>query len=247
VLNGYAWELYNLDEDPTQSRDLAAQHPERLRDLQLRFMVEAARHQVLPLDNAGLPRLIAQRPGPSSGRQEFVFAGPGGGLLAQAAPSLLNRSYRLTAEIEVPAAGANGVIATHGGRFAGWAFYLLNGRPVFTWNLLDIERVRWEATEALTPGRHTVTFEFQPEAAGPPVGRGGAGILTVNGRPVARRAMSRTIPFAVQGDETFDIGRDTGSSVDDRDYQPPFAFTGRLERFVVTLGTSTLPAAAGRQ
>ena len=245
VVNGYAWELYNLDEDPTQSRNLAAQHPERLRDLQQLFLVEAARHQVLPLDNSALPRLITQRPGPAAGRQEFVYRGPGGGLPANAAPSLLNRAYRIVAEIEVPAGGANGVLATHGGRFAGWAFYLRDGRPVFTWNLLDMERVKWEASEALPPGRHTVAFEFEPDAAGPPVGRGGTGTLTVNGQAVAQGAMSRTIPFAVQGDESFDIGDDTGSSVDERDYRTPFAFTGRLERLAVTVGQSTVPAAAG--
>jgi len=243
VLNGYTWELYNLAEDPTQSRNLAAEHPERLRDLQQLFLVEAARHQVLPLDNAGLPRLIAQRPGPSAGRQEFIYRGPGGGLPASVAPSLLNRAYRLEAEIEVPAEGAQGVIATHGGRFVGWGFYLLQGRPVFTWNLLDIERVRWEAPEALPPGRHRITFEFQPEASGPPVGRGGAGTLLVNDRAVARQSMPRSIPFAVQSDESFDIGHDTGSSVDERDYRTPFTFTGRLERLVVTLGDSTLPRA----
>jgi arylsulfatase len=244
VVNGYAWELYNLAQDPTQSRDLAAQYPERLRDLQQLFLVEAARHQVLPLDNSSLSRLITLRPGPAAGRREFVYRGPGGGHQAAVAPSLLNRAYRLTAEIEVPAGGAAGVLATHGGRFAGWGFYLLDGRPVFTWNLLDLERVRWEAPEGLPAGRHVIAFAFQPDASGPPVGRGGTGILSVNGREVARRAMARTIPFAVQGDETFDVGLDTGSSVDDRDYRTPFAFTGRLERLVVTLGESTLPRAA---
>jgi arylsulfatase len=247
VVNGYAWELYNLAEDPTQARDLAAQQPERLRDLQQLFLVEAARHQVLPLDNAGLPRLIAQRPGPTAGRRDFVYRGPGGGLPASVAPSLLNRAYRIVAEIEVPDGGANGVLATQGGRFAGWGFYLRDGRPVFTWNLLDLERVKWEAAQALPPGRHTVAFDFEPDPDGPPVGRGGVGTLSVNGQAVARRAMPRTIPFAVQSDESFDIGLDTGSSVDEGDYRTPFAFSGRIERLVVTVGEPTLSrAAAGR-
>jgi arylsulfatase len=246
VVNGYTWELYNLVEDPTQSRNLAATFPDRLRDLQQRFLIEAARYQVLPLDNSSLPRLIAPRPGPSAGRQEFIYRAPGSGLQTSIAPSLLNRLYRLVAEIEVPQGGANGVIATHGGRFAGWGFYLLAGRPVFTWNLLDIERIRWEAPSALPPGRHSIAFEFQPEASGAPVGRGGTGTLSVNGQVVARQAMARTLPFAVQGDETFDVGLDTGSSVDERDYRTPFAFTGRLERLVVTLGESTLPKAEAR-
>lgn len=139
------------------------------------------------------------------------------------------------------------MIATHGGRFAGWGFYLLGGRPIFTWNLLNMERIRWEATEALAPGRHSIAFEFQPDAAGSPVGRGGTGTLSVNGREVARQSMSRTIPFALQGDETFDVGLDTGSSVDERDYETPFAFTGRLERLVVTLGESTMPRPTARE
>ncbi len=246
IINGYTWELYNLAEDPTQSRNLVALFPDRLRDLQQRFLIEAARYQVLPLDNSSLSRLIAQRPGPSAGRQEFIYRAPGSGLLASVAPSLLNRAYQIIADIEVPAGGANGVIATHGGRFAGWGFYLLGGRPVFTWNLLDIERVRWEAPSALPPGRHSIAFAFQPEASGPPVGRGGTGTLSVNGQVVARQTMARTLPFAVQGDETFDVGLDTGSSVNERDYRTPFAFTGRLERLVVTLGESTLPNSPAR-
>ena len=106
-----------------------------------------------------------------------------------------------------------------------------------------MERIRWEAPNALPPGRHSIAFEFQPEASGPPVGRGGTGTLSVNGQVVARQAMARTLPFAVQSDETFDVGLDTGSSVNDRDYRTPFTFTGRLERLVVTLGESTLPRA----
>jgi arylsulfatase len=159
----------------------------------------------------------------------------------------LNRGYRIVAEIEVPDGGANGVLATHGGRFAGWAFYLRDGRPVFTWNLLGIERVKWEASEALPPGRHSIAFEFAPDAAGPPVGRGGEGSLRVNGQAVARHQMSRTLPFAVQSDESFDIGLDTGSSVDERDYRPPFAFSGRIERLVVTVGEPTSSRAAAER
>jgi arylsulfatase len=250
VVNGYAWELYDLAADPTQNRNLAAQHPDRLRDLQQLFLVEAARYRVLPLDNSSLPRLIAPRPGPTAGRREFVYRGAGTSLPGSVAPSLLNRDYRLVAEIEVPQGtgpgGATGVIATHGGRFAGWGFYLLGGRPVFAWNLLDLERIRWEAPEALPPGRHSIAFEFRPDASGAPVGRGGTGVLSVNGREAMRRAMPHTLPFAVQGDETFDIGLDTGSSVDDRDYRTPFPLTARLERLVVTVGQSTLAGPPAR-
>jgi arylsulfatase len=246
VVNGYAWELYNLAEDPTQSLNLAAQHPDRLRNLQQLFLVEATRFGVLPMANSTLDRLLVQRPGFSAGRTEFTYSGTGVGLTSDSSPPILNRAYRVTAEIEVPAGGANGMLATQGGRFGGYGFYLREGRPVWTWNFLDIERVKWEGTAALPPGRHTVTFAFQPDAAGPPVGRGGVGTLSVNGQRVAERRMERTIPFYMQWDEPFDVGQDTGTPVDDRDYQVPFAFTGALRSVQFNLGASTLPQAAAR-
>ena len=246
VVNGYTWELYNLAQDPTQSRDLSAQEPERLRAMQQLFLVEATRFGVLPLDNSLLQRLLVQRPGSAAGRQSFTYRGTGIGLTADSAPSLLNRAYTVTAEIEVPAAGANGMLVTQGGRFGGYGFYLRQGRPVFTWNVLDIERVKWEATEALPPGRHTLTFAFTPDAAGPPIGRGGHGTLSVNGRVVAEQRMARTVPFYLQWDEPFDVGQDTGTPVDDRDYQVPFAFTGRLGEVTIDLGASTLARQAAR-
>jgi arylsulfatase len=246
VVNGYTWELYNLAQDPTQSRDLSAQEPERLRAMQQLFLVEATRFGVLPLDNSLLQRLLVQRPGSAAGRQSFTYRGTGIGLTADSAPSLLNRAYTVTAEIEVPAAGANGMLVTQGGRFGGYGFYLRQGRPVFTWNFLDIERVKWEATEALPPGRHTLTFAFTPDAAGPPIGRGGHGTLFVNGRVVAEQRMARTVPFYLQWDEPFDVGQDTGTPVDDRDYQVPFAFTGRLGEVTIDLGASTLVRQAAR-
>ena len=241
VVNGYAWELCNLAEDPTQSRDLAAQHPERLRDLQQLFLVEATRFGVLPMANTTLERLLVQRPGFSAGRTEFVYRGTGVGLTSDSAPPILNRAYRVTAEIEVPQGGASGMLVTQGGRFGGYGLYLREGRPVWTRNFLDIERVKWEGNAALPPGRHSIVFEWRPDASGPPIGRGGVGTLSVNGQQVAQRRMERSIPFYMQWDEPFDVGQDTGSPVDDRDYRTPFAFTGRLERFVVTLGEPTLP------
>jgi arylsulfatase len=246
VVNGYRWELYNLTEDPTQSRDLAAQQPDRLRDMQQLFLMEATRFGVLPMDNSTLPRLLVQRPGFAAGHTQFTYRGPGVGLTSDSAPSLLNRAYRVTAEIEVPQGGANGVLVTQGGRFGGYGFYLREGRPVWTWNILDIERVKWEGPQALPPGRHSIVFEWRPDASGPPVGRGGIGMLSVNDQRVAERRMERSIPFYMQWDEPFDVGQDTGTPVDDRDYQLPFAFTGTLRNLTIDLGASTLPQAAAR-
>lgn len=241
VMNGYRWELYNLAEDPTQFRDIAAQHPDRLRMMQELFTMEATRNQVFPLDNSSLTRLIVQRPGPAAGRRQFVYTGPSCCTQGNAAPSILNRSYRITAQVEVPQGGANGMLLTQGGRFAGWGLYMREGRPVFTMNLLNLERVRWEAPQALPPGNHTIVFDFALNPQGEtPFGHAGIGTLSVNGQQVAQRTLPRTVPFIFAWDETFDVGQDTGTPVDDRDYQVPFAFTGRIARITVDLGDSSV-------
>ncbi|MCZ8280251.1 MAG: arylsulfatase [Acetobacteraceae bacterium] len=244
VMHGYTWELYNLAADPTQMNDLAAREPARLRAMQDIFLMEAARYQVLPLDNSVLTRMISARPGPAAGRQQFAYTGPVASIQGNAAPSLLNRSYRITAEIEVPQGGANGVLLTQGGRFAGYGFYLHQGRPVFLWNFLNVQRHRWEGPTALPPGRHTLVFDWQMQPQGLPFGRGGTGTLTVNGTQVAQRALPNTLPFTVAWDETFDVGLDTGTSVDDGDYTSPNPFTGRIVRLTIDLGDSTITPAS---
>jgi arylsulfatase len=159
----------------------------------------------------------------------------------------MNRSFRITADIDVPQGGGSGMLVTQGGRFAGWGFYLLQGRPVFTMNLLDIERVKWEGTQALTPGRHTLVFDFTISPEGPiPFGHGGTGVLTVDGQQVATRAIPRSTPFTFAWDETFDVGQDTGTPVDDRDYQVPALFTGRINRITVDLGDTLVTPEAIR-
>jgi arylsulfatase A-like enzyme len=245
VANGLPWELYNLADDPTQMTNLAARFPERLRAMREIFTMEATRNQVFPLDMTTLTRMINPRPGPAAGRRQFVYTGPSCCAQANAAPNILNRSYRITAEIEVPAGGANGMLVTQGGRFGGWGFYLREGRPVFTMNLLSLQRVKWEAPAALPPGRHTVVFDFALNPEGPiPFGHGGTGTLSVNGQQVAQHAIPRSVPFTFAWDETFDVGLDTGTPVDDRDYQVPFNFTGRLARITVDLGEGSVTPAA---
>ncbi len=245
VAGGLPWELYNLADDPTQMNNLAARFPERLRAMREIFTMEAARNQVFPLDMTTLTRMIAPRPGPAAGRRQFVYTGPSCCTQANAAPNILNRSYRITAEIEVPAGGANGMLVTQGGRFGGWGFYLRESRPVFTLNLLSLQRVKWEAPAALPPGRHTLLFDFALNPQGPvPFGHGGTGTLSVNGQQVAQQSIPRGVPFTYAWDETFDVGLDTGTPVDDRDYQVPFNFTGRLARITVDLGDSSVTPAA---
>src|SRR6516164_6672622 len=123
VLNGFQWELFNLADDPTQYQSVADQHPDRLRMMQALFLAEAAKHRVLPLDASGLDRFVVPRPGPAEGRQQFVYTGSLHSLQDASAPNLQNRAYRITAEIEVPSGGANGMIVTHGGRFGGYGLY----------------------------------------------------------------------------------------------------------------------------
>jgi arylsulfatase len=138
------------------------------------------------------------------------------------------------------------MLITQGGRFAGWGLYLREGKPVFTMNLLGMERPKWEAAVALSPGRHTLVFDWQMDANGAPFSRGGSGTLSVDGQEVARRSLPRTLPFTFAWDETLDVGLDTGTPVDDSDYQVPFNFTGKLNRIIVDLGESSVTPEALR-
>jgi arylsulfatase len=162
---------------------------------------------------------------------------------------VLNTSYNFKAEIEIPRGGAEGVLITQGGRFAGFGFYLLKGKPVFLWNLVDLKRIKWEDTQALSPGRHTLEFDFKYDGLGMAtlaynntsgIGRGGTGVLKVDGRVVATQKMERTLPFILQWDENLDVGADTGTPVDDKDYQVPFAFTGKIHKITLTIDRPVL-------
>ena len=236
VMNGYAWELYNIVDDPTQNDDLAKAEPAKLRSLQELFIMEGERNHVFPLNNS-ITAMIAPRPGPAAGRKQFVYTGSSCCTQANAAPSILNRSFRITAEVDVPEGGADGVLVTQGGRFAGWGLYVKDGKPTFTMNLLNLERPKWQAREALKPGRHTVVFDFALEQKGEiPFGHGGTGVMSVDGQEAARLTLPKTTPFTFAWDETFDVGMDTGTPVDDKDYQVPFAFSGTIEKITVDLG-----------
>jgi len=204
------------------------------------WMIEAVRNQVLPLNASQAAAITVERPGPAAGRTQFVYTRPNTSNEFGVAPSILNRSYKITAEIEVPQGGANGVLVTQGGRFSGYGLYLKDGKPTFTMDLLNIERPKWQGAEALPPGKHTIVFDWKMDPQGLAVSRGGTGTLSVNGKQVAQRSLARTQPFVWAWDETFDIGLDTGTSVDDSDYHVPFAFTGKLETITFDLGESSV-------
>src|SRR5262249_12915529 len=155
-LNAYKWELYNIVDDYSQNNDLAAQNPDKLKELQALFMEEAKKYQVFPLDNSWLARAAASRPSAVAGRTAFTCAGEVSGVPSSNAPDLAGKSFTITAEVQIPPKGAEGMLNTLGGRFGGYGLYLLKGKPVFTYNLLALERFRWEGSQALTPGKHTV-------------------------------------------------------------------------------------------
>ena len=243
-LNNVTWELYDLTKDFSQSEDLAAKHPDKVQAMKDVFLAEAKKYQVLPLDASVATRLVAPRPNITAGRDEFVYTWPMVGLPQGDSPMLLNCSYTVTADITVPEGGAEGVMLTSGGRFGGYGFYLLKGKPVWCWNLVDLKRIKWEGKDALAPGKHTVEFDFKYEGLGAGtlafnnlsgIGRPGTGTLKVDGQVVATERMPHTIPLILQWDESFDIGSDTLTSVNDADYKPPFAFTGKLNKLTIKL------------
>ncbi|HMD09434.1 MAG TPA: arylsulfatase [Candidatus Acidoferrum sp.] len=241
IVNGVTWELFNITKDWTENNNLAASNPAKLKELQDLFWVEAEKYEVLPLDASGLERLISPKPSLVAGRMEFVYTHPIVGVPDATAPNILNRSFMITADVEVPADGGNGIFVTEGGRFAGWAFYLLKGKPVFVYDLFDLARERVESGQVLSPGKHTVVFDFKYD--GPGLGKSGTGVIDVDGVEVARQKISRTIPLALAASETFDVGSDTGTGVDDDNYQPPFTFTGKLIKLTIRLGPSGLSPA----
>ncbi len=233
VVNGYNWELYNIADDYSEYDDLAAKMPDKLRELQELFLVEAAKYQVLPLDNSILPRLLAPKPSYTAGRTEFTYSTELSGTPNSDAPNILAKSYTITADVEVPAGGGEGMIVTDGGRFGGYGLYLLKGKPVFLYNLLALERFRWESKDALTPGKHTIVFDFKYD--GPGMAKGGTGVLSVDGKEVANQKIPHTIPAILTIDESFDVGVDTRTGVDDKDYKLPFRFTGKLGKVTFKL------------
>ena len=248
--SAFKFELYDITKDWTQNNDVAAANPRKLQEMQKLMFAEFGRHQVLPLDASVATRMVTPRPSIGE-RNEFVYTAPVTGIPRGTGPDLLNTSYTITADIEIPQGGAEGMIVTRGGRFGGYGFYLLKGKPVFTWNLLDLERIRWEADQPLTPGKHRISYEFKYEGLGfatlafnnvSGLGRSGVGTLTVDGKVVATKTMARSVPLTLPWDETFDIGSDTGTPVDDKDYQIPFAFTGKLDKLTITVDRPKLSA-----
>jgi arylsulfatase A-like enzyme len=241
VITGYNWELYNIQEDPTQFNDLATRMPGKLKEMQDLFYSEAKKYNVLPLDNSTLARWNTPRPSLTAGRTVFTYSGELSGVPASAAPSILNKSYTITAEVTIPDGGAEGMIVTEGGRFGGYGLFLSKGdfgvgrgKVVFLYNLVDLKRTTWEGPE-LSAGKHTIVFDFKSD--GPGLGKGGTGVLSVDGKEVAKNSMEHTTPITFPEDETFDVGQDTrtGVAMIEYRYESPFKFTGKIDKLTFKL------------
>jgi arylsulfatase A-like enzyme len=250
-LADYHWELYNVAKDYSEYNDLATQMPDKLKEMQALFLTEAGKYQVFPLDNSGFVRVLAPKPSATAGKTEFTYTGVNAGIPFSSAPSILDKDYTITAEITVPKGGAEGMIVTLGGRFGGYGMFLQKGKPVFSYNLLDMERFRWEGGvggrvgadlfgRALAPGKHTLVFNFKYDGPGP--GKGGTGVFTVDGKEMAKKTIAHTVPLLMTIDETFDVGLDTGTGVDES-YKLPFKFTGTIDKLTFKLGPSQMSAA----
>jgi arylsulfatase A-like enzyme len=247
----YQWELYNLADDFSQAKNVARENPQLLRDMQARFLIEAVKYNVLPLDSSFADRMDpAIRPNLLRGHTDFTYY-PGMIRIPEAnSPDLHNKSFRIVADVEIPDTGADGVLATQGGRFGGWSLLVFDGKPMFAYASTNqdgakypkqrADKTRITGPEKLTPGRHTIDFDFRYDGGG--LGKGGLGTLAVDGKKIAESRIEQTSPLGKFSlDESFDVGQDTGTPVID-DYEPkmPFKFSGTLEKVEIKLGPDQL-------
>jgi arylsulfatase len=229
------WELYGPD-DWTQSNDLAAELPDKLAELQTLFLIEAARYNVLPLDDRRVERVsseLAGRPTLIRGNTQLLFGGMGR-LSEHSVIDIKNRSHSVTAEIIVPDDKANGVVIAQGGAFGGWTIYLLEGKPAYCYNLFGVQRFKVYGDADIDAGVHQVRVEFDYDGGG--YGKGGTVTLYVDGTPVGDVRVEATQPMIFSLDETTDIGSDTATSVTDDLGVENNRFTGRIRWVQIDVG-----------
>ena len=249
----FPWELYYVSQDFSQSRNLAKENPQKLKELQGLFLSEAKKYQVLPIDSSFADRANpALRPGFNTGRTDFTYYAGMIRIPEANAPDIKNKSFRITADVEIPSGGAEGVLVTQGGRFGGWGLLVLDGKPMFAYAFSNQDgdkypyqrkyKFRIAGPDPLTPGKHVLIFDFAYDGGG--LGKGGTGTLMVDGRGVAQGRIELTQPLRFSLDESFDVGQDTGSPViDEYDAKMPFKFTGKLDKLEVKLGSDKLTPA----
>jgi arylsulfatase len=240
----FKWELYNVSEDFSQAKNLIDQYPDKLRELQDAFDVEAKKYNVYPLDSSFASRADpAIRPSLTRGRSEFVYF-PGMIRIPEgSSPDFKNKSWTIAAEVTIPEGGANGVLATIGGRYGGWALLVQDGKPQFAYAYSNQQehKYRVASDQPLSPGNHIVRVKFEYEGGG--IGKAANTTLLVDEKQVAQGRIEHTVPIRFSLDETFDVGEDTGTPVlEEYADKMPFRFTGTLKRFVVVLEPLKLSA-----
>jgi arylsulfatase len=229
------WELYGPD-DWTQAHDLAADNPQQLAHLQRKFLLEAAKYKVFPLDDRRIERFnsdLAGRPTLIHGNSQVLFGGMGR-LTENTVLNVKNKSHAVTADLTVPDQGADGVIVAQGGAFGGWSLYLHEGAPAYCYNLFGLQRFHVRAEQPVAAGDHQVRLEFTYDGGG--LGKGATADIYLDGNHVATGRVDATQPLAFSGDETLDVGADTATPVSDDYTSRESQFTGRIHRVQIDLG-----------
>jgi arylsulfatase len=230
------WDLFNVREDFSLADNLADQHPEKLKELQSLFAKEAEKYYVFPIDDRVIERTnpaIAGRPDLMRGRKSLTLYDGMNGMLENTFLNVKNQSKTITAEIDIPEGGANGVLLTQGGRFGGWCLYMKDSKPVYTYNFLGLSRNTVMAKAPISPGKATVVLDFKYDGGGP--GKGGIATLSVNGKQVAEGRIDRTQPNMYSADETADVGLDNQTPVaeDIGIGRDETRFTGTIKKIVL--------------
>jgi arylsulfatase A-like enzyme len=238
----FKWELYHVAEDFSQANDVADKYPDKLKELQAEFEVEARKFNVYPLDSSFAARADPSiRPSLTRGRSEFIYF-PGMIRIPEgSAPDFKNKSWTIAAEIDIPQGGASGVLATIGGRYGGWVLMVEDSKPLFAYAFSNQPQHKYKVTsdQPLTPGHHVVRVKF--DYAGGGIGKAANATLLVDEKPVGQVMIEQTIVVRFSLDETFDVGQDTGTPVlDEYDAKMPYTFSGTLTKFAVVLEPSKL-------
>jgi arylsulfatase len=236
ALDDDVWELYDTTTDWTQAHDVSADHPEMLKKLQRLWLIEAVKYNVLPLDDRRIERFnsdIAGRPVLVKGNSQLLYGGMNR-LSENSVLNLKNKSHAVTAEVEIGHGGADGVMVAQGGAFAGWSFYLHEGRPKYCHNLAGLMRFYVEGTEVVAAGTHQVRMEFAYDGGG--LAKGGTASLFIDGKPAGEGRINATVPMIYSGDETCDVGSDTGTPVSEDYSGESSRFTGKVNWVELEIG-----------
>ena len=230
------WELYDGTKDWTQAHDLAKEMPKKLHELQRLWLIEATKYNVLPLDDRRVERFnadLAGRPQLVKGNSQLLFSGMGR-LSENSVLVMKNKSFSITAELDVPSKGAEGVIIHQGGAFGGMSLYAKNGKAKFAYNFFGLQTFTTEASQPIPAGKHQVRMEFAYDGGG--LAKGGNVSLYYDGKKVGEGRVERTVPMAFSADETTDLGRDTATPVSSDYTRGTSVFNGKVHWVQIDLG-----------